>query len=230
MSVIILRKDFCLINQKCTKCKRPLSKGIGFVIQDDEYKIEIVGPKCALNAAQVNSLAGIPDFTKILELSDRPKDMDTEVNTSNHLISLKNSSTSLDKSIAKEYLLLRQELLHDEFNVKHNFLNECYQKHLQGSLSIIDIERVTFFELKAPQNLRYDNLMKCYVWDRWIDLVLARMKSENSSHIAQSKDPSGFLESVQHQLRTRKRLTSGQVIALRKFGRALPVIKLDWSQ
>jgi hypothetical protein len=198
----IVRRDLISEVRKCDLCPNKLTSFKAYVLQHDVTgEIKFAGPKCALkNISKGESLDDCPDFTNFT------------VNLQTHDGGGHGNASSKDvvddaKQRAIEYLMLREEILSEEFKCTYHVLEMLYQKHKNEGLSPEDVKHINNIEAKAPQDLKLSHLKKIYNYLFWINVAISRTQ-ENKAN---------FLIDVRKSIIKFKKMTENQKKAINKW-------------
>ncbi|MCP4488445.1 MAG: hypothetical protein GY820_14150 [Gammaproteobacteria bacterium] len=167
-----LRRDLTEFTEKCHFCLRPLHSMKAFVFEIVETGETVYsGPVCAEKFVESKEiLKELPDLTKFtLAMKEGGK------RTAGHEIVRGARRENSKRKKALEYLELREGKLAPDFSTSYKPMKAYYLKGKNSQLSDDEIQHILNIENKAPENLRLENLQRCYNYVFWIDIALAKI-------------------------------------------------------
>lgn len=211
MTYIPLKKDLTEGTEICNFCDKPLNSLTAYILKNIENNcIVYAGPTCAKkNISSKYNIKLVPDLTKFT-LSAKPNE-DSLIRITNNENKTRNSTlTDDDKKYKRaiEYIELRENKLNKNFNTSYQILEEYYKEYLiNNKLEKQTIEHILNIEKKAPNELKLDNLQKCYNYSFWISAGIKKL----------DKDATNFLSSILKYLETNLKISEKQKIGVNKW-------------
>lgn len=208
MSYVLLRKDLTETTRKCWFCSKSLTSLKAYVLRNCITGDEVyAGPKCTKkHIASEHDFSEIPDLTRFT-VGDEASGATKEGSKRGH-----SPTHDSHKKWAMEYLILREEKLSEELKCSYSVLKKYLMKSREIGLTSEDVRHVNNIEAKAPEELRLENLQRCYNYLFWIDKALKALPEEKRE----------FLQGVRTTLVKKKCIKPKQKEGTNKWLRNIP--------
>ena len=207
----VVRIDFA-DRQKCNFCPKPITRGFGHVVVNEEGVEQYAGPTCVRRKENViNAGARVPNLTTGFFVVERVESEDVRI-----VDNEKKSQPSLPLNISMQnayneevvisYLLLRMDKLRDVNRIRYNALDDIYFRYKNNKLSERDFQFIyrLMYSTEYPE-FSMSNLQIVYYCKFIIDLLIKENKSD-----------SDYLNTVRRYLYNKLRLSTGYINVLNK--------------